>query len=97
MKTARLGTLVALAMPILASTTWFPMTIVAQSGRPQPRHVVHPENDSAQMTGMTDHAMGGPMDENAMKHMALTPYAMPKGARPDRLDPRAPLGVVTDG
>ncbi|MGE5102592.1 MAG: hypothetical protein ACM3SX_21605, partial [Deltaproteobacteria bacterium] len=30
-------------------------------------------NDSAQMTGMADHVMTGPMDENMMKHMELTP------------------------
>lgn len=29
------------------------------------------------------------MGKNVMKHMALTHYAMPKGATPDRLDPRA--------
>ncbi|HMA24892.1 MAG TPA: hypothetical protein VKP00_12880 [Gemmatimonadaceae bacterium] len=29
------------------------------------------------MTAMTDHAMGGPMDENAMKHMELTPLRTP--------------------
>jgi hypothetical protein len=29
--------------------------------------------DSARMAGMADHAMSGPMDENMMKHMELTP------------------------
>jgi len=29
--------------------------------------------DSARMAGMADHAMGGSMDENMMKHMELTP------------------------
>jgi len=32
-----------------------------------------PSADTAQMTGMADHAMDGPMDMNMMKHMALTP------------------------
>ena len=29
--------------------------------------------DPARMAGMADHAMSGPMDENMMKHMELTP------------------------
>jgi len=29
--------------------------------------------DTARMAGMADHAMSGPMDENMMKHMELTP------------------------
>jgi hypothetical protein len=33
--------------------------------------------DSARMAGMADHAMSGPMDENMMKHMELTPVRAP--------------------
>lgn len=73
MKTARIGTFVGLAVPILAAATWFPTTVAAQSGQPRPVPGVRPMNDSAQMTGMADHVMTGPMDENMMKHMELTP------------------------
>jgi hypothetical protein len=33
--------------------------------------------DSARMAGMADHAMSGPMDENMMRHMQLTPLRTP--------------------
>jgi len=33
-----------------------------------------------QMAGMADHAMSGPMDENMMKHMELTPARVPTHA-----------------
>jgi hypothetical protein len=62
-----------MAIPILAATVWFPVSAVAQAGQPQSRPVARPENDSAQMAGMADHVMSGPMDENTMKHMELTP------------------------
>src|SRR5436190_12219740 len=77
MKTARLRKLVGLAMPILGAVTRFPATAVAQAGQLQPRPVVRPQNDSAQMAGMADQAMSGPMDENMLKHMELTPLRTP--------------------
>jgi hypothetical protein len=77
MKTARLRTLIGFAMPILAAAVGFPPPASAQAGQPQPRPVVRPENDSAQMAGMADHVMSGPMDENVMKHMELTPLRTP--------------------
>jgi hypothetical protein len=73
MKTARRRTLVRLAMAILGSTAWFPAAAAAQGGQPRPRSGVRPENDSAQMAGMADHVMSGPIDGNMMKHMELTP------------------------
>jgi len=36
--------------------------------------------DTAKMAGMADHAMSGPMDENMMKHMRLTPARPPTHA-----------------
>ena len=36
--------------------------------------------DTAKMAGMADHAMSGPMDENMMKHMRLTPVRTPTHA-----------------
>jgi hypothetical protein len=36
--------------------------------------------DTAKMAGMADHAMSGPMDENMMKHMHLTPARTPTHA-----------------
>jgi len=77
MNTTRLGKLIGLAIPILAAATRFPAALVAQTGQPHPRPVVRPENDSAQMAGMADHAMSGPMGENMMKHMQLTPLRAP--------------------
>jgi hypothetical protein len=41
----------------------------AQAGHVHPK----PANDSARMAGMADNAMSGPMDENMMKHMEMTP------------------------
>ncbi len=36
--------------------------------------------DTAKMAGMADHVMSGPMDENMMKHMHLTPPRTPTHA-----------------
>jgi hypothetical protein len=36
--------------------------------------------DTAKMAGMADHAMSGPMDDNMMKHMRLTPSRTPTHA-----------------
>lgn len=46
---------------------------------------LHPKapSDSARIAGMADHAMSGPMDENMMKHMELTPTR--KATRDDSL------------
>jgi len=77
MNTTRLGTLIGLAISILAAAARFPAALVAQTGQPHPRPVVRPENDSAQMARMADHAMSGPMGENMMKHMELTPLRAP--------------------
>jgi len=60
-------------MPILAAIAWFPTRLVSQTGQSATKPAVRPENDSAQMAGMADHAMSGPMDVNMMKHMELTP------------------------
>ena len=47
---------------------------VAQGvGAQQPGSAGGAAMDSARMAGMADHAMSGPMDENMMKHMELTP------------------------
>jgi hypothetical protein len=40
-------------------------------------------SDSARIAGMADHAMSGPMDDNMMKHMELTPAR--KATRDDSL------------
>jgi hypothetical protein len=77
MKTARLGKCVRLAMPILSGVALFPLAAVAQSARGGARPVARPQNDSAQMSQMADHVMSGPMDENMMKHMELTPLRSP--------------------
>jgi hypothetical protein len=73
MKTAGFRTLVCSAMPILAAIAWFPTRLVSQTGQSATTPAVRPENDSAQMVGMADHAMSDPMDVDVMKHMELTP------------------------
>jgi hypothetical protein len=49
------------------------VSLNASNGAAQGHRHTAPAADSAQMAGMADHAMGGPMDANMMKHMALTP------------------------
>jgi hypothetical protein len=56
-----------LAFPLAALV---PARLVGQSGRPNPPAV---SADSAKMADMADHSMTGPMDENMMRHMRLTP------------------------
>jgi hypothetical protein len=73
MNKTRFGTCVRLAMPILTIAGLFPAAALGQTGQSRPRPVARPENDSAQMSGMADHVMSGPMDENMMKHMEFTP------------------------
>lgn len=77
MKTARLRTLVVSAMPMLATIGWFPRALVAQADPVVSKRAARPGNDSAQMTGMVDHAMSGHTDVNMMKHMELTPLRTP--------------------
>ena len=59
----------AVALPILAVLAGFP-TLGAQSA---PAHPERPLSDSARMAGMADDAMAGPMSENMMRHMQLSP------------------------
>ena len=80
MKTARLRTLVVSAMPMLAVIGWFPRALVAQADPVAVKRASRPENDSAQMARMADHAMSGRMDVNMMKHMELTPLRTPTHA-----------------
>src|SRR5438552_2499510 len=44
----------------------------AQTGHVHPQPA-QPSTDSARVAGMADRAMSGPMDDNMMKHMELTP------------------------
>jgi hypothetical protein len=59
---------------VLAGTALLPALGSAQTGR---AHSMGSGADSAQMAGMADHAMSGPMDENMMKHMELSPARIP--------------------
>ncbi|MEO7084080.1 MAG: hypothetical protein ABI442_03765 [Gemmatimonadaceae bacterium] len=49
---------------------WFPARAIGQATPPV---AAKPAIDSARMAGMADGAMSGPMDENSMKHMEMTP------------------------
>src|SRR5262249_19239273 len=65
MATSHLRTLtLSLAFPLAASGQ-----LLGQTGQAR----VKPADDSVHMADMADHAMSGPMDENMMKHMRLTP------------------------
>lgn len=61
----------------LVGVMWFPAVAAAQSGHVHPMGADKPATDSARMAGMADHAMSGPMDENMMKHMELSPARTP--------------------
>src|SRR5215211_1831315 len=76
MTKARVGTLIRLAMAILVATSWFPTTVLAQSGHVHPKSGT-PANDSSRISKMADHAMSGTMNENMMKHMELSPLRTP--------------------
>jgi hypothetical protein len=65
----RITTLTLVAACLTAAATRLP----GQSGHVHPQAGAKPVADSAKMAGMADHAMSGPMDENMMKHMQLTP------------------------
>ena len=73
MDTGHLRTLVALVVFPLASA--LSTRLPGQTGHPQ----VTPKSsaDTPAMAGMAEHAMSGPMDENMMKHMQLTPLRTP--------------------
>src|SRR5215831_6562353 len=75
MRTGHLTTLrLAIAFPLVVAA---PARLVGQGARANPPAGVKPGADSATMVDMADHAMSGPMDENMMKHMRLTPARTP--------------------
>jgi hypothetical protein len=67
-------------LPILVALAAFPCVAAAQAGHPHPTPPAKTSGDTIQMSGMADHAMGGPMDENMMKHMEMTPSRTPTHA-----------------
>jgi hypothetical protein len=77
---AWLGALVGFALPILATLATFPRLATAQAAPTRPAATAKTSADSEQMAGMADHAMSGPMDENMMKHMELSPLRVPTHA-----------------
>ncbi len=77
MRTVQIRTLAGSAIAILGVAAGFPLAARAQTGHVRPSPATKPAADSARMTGMADHAMSGPMDENMMKHMALSPARTP--------------------
>jgi hypothetical protein len=75
MATRHLRTLVVAAFPVMSA---LPTQLLGQTGHPQ--GATKPSGDKDGMIGMADHAMSGPMDENMMKHMQLTPLRTPTHA-----------------
>ena len=73
MDSARRTTLGALIGAVVAVVSAAPAPATAQTGHLHPPTARKPVGDSAHLSGMADHAMSGPMDENMMKHMELTP------------------------
>ena len=74
MGTSHVRTLtLAVAFPLLA----IPARLAGQSGQVHPPAGAKTAADSVKMADMADHAMSGPMDENMMKHMQLTPARTP--------------------
>jgi len=73
MDSARRRTLGVLGGVLVTLALAAPAPAVAQSGHVHPPPAAKPAGDTAHMSGMADHAMSGPMDENMMKHMELTP------------------------
>jgi hypothetical protein len=67
-------------LSILVALVAFPCAAVAQGGHPHPTPPPKTSGDTMQMAGMADHAMSGPMDENMMKHMELSPPRAPTHA-----------------
>jgi len=67
-------------LSILVTLLAFPYVAAAQTGHPHPRPAPKTSGDTMPMAGMADHAMSGAMDENMMKHMALTPSRAPTHA-----------------
>jgi hypothetical protein len=75
MRSSHLTTLrLAIAFPLVVAA---PTRLLGQGGRGNPPAAVKPGADSATMVDMADHAMSGPMDENMMRHMRLTPLRTP--------------------
>jgi len=67
-------------LTILVALSAFPCFAGAQSGHPHPTPPPKAPGDTMQMAGMADHAMSGPMDENMMRHMELSPTRVPTHA-----------------
>ena len=80
MTSARLGTLSRFGLPILLAAAAFPASVAAQAGHPHPKAPAKAPTDADPSAGMADHAMSGPMSENMMKHMELTPIRTPTRA-----------------
>ncbi|MGH7615842.1 MAG: hypothetical protein ACREPM_01290 [Gemmatimonadaceae bacterium] len=57
-----------------------PALLRGQTGHGHPQAGTKPGADSVKMADMADRAMSGPMDENMMKHMQLTPPRTPTHA-----------------
>ena len=66
-------------LAVITTLAVVPEVASAQGGHVHPQPV-KPGGDTARMAGMADHAMSGPMDENMMKHMELTPARTPTRA-----------------
>jgi hypothetical protein len=80
MRIKQLLTLTGFGLPILGGIAGFPHAIGAQSGHVHVAAPSKPTNESLHMAGMADHAMSGPMSENMMKHMEMTPARSPTHA-----------------
>jgi hypothetical protein len=72
MRYASLARVVRVICPILTAAAGFPLCLGAQA-RAVAAQPSSASADSMRMSGMTDRAMGMPVDENMMKHMLLTP------------------------
>jgi hypothetical protein len=77
MRITQIRTLGGHRLSILVAVAAFPFGATAQGGQPHPMPRARISGDTMQMAGMADHAMSGPMDDNMMKHMELTPARAP--------------------
>jgi hypothetical protein len=68
------------AVSILVALGAFPFLVAAQNPPPPPIRPANTPRDTLQMAGMADHAMSGPMDDNMMRHMEMTPTRTPTHA-----------------
>ena len=66
-------------LAIISTLATTPGVASSQGGHVHPQPA-KPGADTARMAGMADHVMSGPMDENMMKHMELTPARTPTRA-----------------